>query len=600
MHPAAVTMNPLSIVHPINTVEYLESRMAFQEVFLCSPRNAECLDSPPRVAAAPEAPISSTAAAAPGNENDEEEGQLMQVQVQPQTQHAHEEDGGLLRRSRARMKERAQFLKECEMMMIKTTRTKKNLLGTPPPPTASTTAANPGGSFAISNRMKKLWDFNDTAGDDVHNTLEIQQQRDDEDHEDGIDTNYYPNYYHYNNIQDNDDDDDDDDIDHLWPSTKIRRESRRAKLGMLTMREKQELSEVESFVAEMRRKRMVREEERQKNSLQEQERDDGWSKFDKMLINDEEKERKHDVDNVEQEHTRKIVPYVGINREDDDDLEEYTAIRTMEAVQNSPRDARLQRISKWKNANSTQYHQKSTITSTTLARRAPSASSYAIHNNTAEELGTMKEAYVKKGAHTRLTDSELKRWWNEHKRDNHIEHSMPSFEELVDEPTILEKRTQKQSPERELSTTSMRIEHLRNSRKGGRADHPPHPEDSTTTPNNNDRLAPSENASTSLLLPPPPPPKLSSSNIRSSIVTKHHHTIDDYDTMSHSTLAMLQSRLDEAKVKFAKVTAEGKKQSSPLLNRQKDVNNLEEQAALAELISRLGEAVVTMKKLDQV
>lgn len=575
--------------------------MTFQEVFLCSPQNAECLDSPPRVAAA-EASISLAAAAAPGDENGEEE-QLPHVQVQVQPQKSHEEDGGILRRSRARMEERAQFLKECEMMIVKTASTKKKLLGPQLlPPTTTSTTSTPEGSFAISMRMKKLWDFNDTAGDDVDEIKdnvappELQQQRDDEDHDDDIDTNYY----HYNNIQDINDDDDDD-IEMLWPSTKIRRESRRAKLGMQTMREKQELSEVESFVAEMRRKRMVREEERQKNCSQDQERDDGWREFDKMLINEEEKDRKHEIDDVEQEHARKIVPYVGINREDDDDLEEYTAIRTMEAVQSSPRDARLQRICKWKNANSTQYHQKTTTTSTTLARRSSSSSSYAIHNSSAEEVGTLKGPFVKKETHARLTDSELKRWWNEHKRDNHIEHSMPSFDELVDEPTILEKRTPKQSPERELSTTSMRIEHLRNSRKGGRADHPPHPEDSTTTPNNNDRLAPSENASTSLLLPPPPPPpKLSLSNIGSSIVTEHHHTIDEYDTMSHSTLAILQSRLDEAKVKFAKVTAEATKHPSPSLNRQKDVNNLEEQAALAELISRLGEAVVTMKKLDQI
>ena len=581
----------------------------FQDVFLCSLRNRnddECLDSPPRVVAASASAVSSTTAAARGMKEEQE-------QQQQVSHEGDEEYGEILLRSRARMEERAQFLKECEMMMIKATSAKKNVLimsARPVSNSSPSTSTLPvtgggGGNSAISMRMKKLWDFNTTEDDDDDaNALQPglkQQQRDDHNNENDNDNNEtnYPNY-----VRDDDVDDDDDET--LWPSTKIRRESRRAKLGLQSMREKQELLEVELFVAEMRRKRMIREEEMRQNNngnllKQPQPLDTERRKNEDMLDKEAEEEEKREG-NEEMEHSRQNTPYVGINREEDDDvnvdLEEYTAIRKTEAVSSSnPREARLQRIRKWKNANSS-HQQKTTKPSmspmSTIMQRATanvsSATSFAMRNSTAESVGTLNEEDDKNVKHTSLTDTELKNWWNEHKRStNHIQSSMPSFEELVDEPTITIAKKQPPSDQQPTETTSTRIEQLRCRRKGGIGNHPPHLEDSTSTPNN-DRMPPFQKSST-----------LPNSNL-SSIVAEQHPTIDDTNNVGQSTLTILETRLEKAKIKFAEAAAKSTSEpsSSSTLKGQKTVDNLEEQAALAELISRLGEAVVSMKKLDQV
>ena len=473
--------------------------MNFQDTFLCSLRNRndECLDSPPRA----EANISVSSSAAKEKQQPHEDGD----------DDDDDDDGDILRRSRARMEERAQFLKECEKMMIKTTTIKKNLPGTLPMPTTSPSFSStlPGGrkSSAISTRMQKLWDFNDTDDDANVNTALLPQQhqerkqQSDDDRDDVNDTNY-PSVIQEKDI-DNDDDDDDE---KLWPSTKIRRESRRAKLGIQTMHDKQELTEVELFVAEMRRKRMAREAERLQNNLQKQPLPDDDGRDNEEMMENELEKNEHERSNDEQMHTKKNAPYyVGINRDTedddiDDDLEEYTAIRNTEVVPASPRDARLQRIRKWKNAN---HHPVTTATSSSMstaithrntttssARSATSTKTPAKNTSTTDEVvGSWSEADSTIEKHTSLTDVELKKWWNEHKRStNHIQVSMPSFEELVDEPTISTstKRIQQQQPQVEQppsrtvtssSTTAMRIEQLRFRRNGGRGDHPPHPED---------------------------------------------------------------------------------------------------------------------------
>jgi hypothetical protein len=226
--------------------------------------------------------------------------------------------------------------------------------------------------------------------------------------------------------------------------------------------------------------------------------------------------------------------------------------------------------------------------STIMQRATASASSetaYAMRNRTAESLD---EADDKNGQHTSLTDAELKSWWNEHKRStNHIQISMPSFEELVDEPTITIAKNLPPSEQQptETTSTSTRIEQLRCRRKGGRGNHPPHPEE------NDDRMPPFLKSSTS-----------SNSNT-SSIIAEQYPIIEDTNNMDQSALKILETRLEEAKIKFVEAAAKSTSKSSsssPLLKGQKVVDNLEEQAALAELISRLGEAVVSMKTLDQV
>ena len=546
--------------------------MPFQDAFLCSPRNDQWLDSPPSRKAAGEAEASP----------EKHKNRHRQQHQHPKQDDDEDGDGGLLQRSRARREERAQLVKECEMMMSTTTKMmmKMNMnvnantnttatatttdkpkkkvpspwiLSSPQPPTIISLS----GGTTTSLRMKKLWDFNHNDDDDHDDAalqtrqLQQQQQRDDDDHPiDYRNSNFVTNndfdldgdvifnnsssnnnrINHDDDDDEDDDDDDDDDDDKTWSSSKIRRESRRSMLGVHSMRAKNEFTEVERYVAEMRRKRLTREEGRRHShghgKMSDGEREENEELVEKTEKKKEEEEVGEEEGKHDQVHARKIDSYIGINRCEDDDLEEYTAIRAAELQNSSPREARLQRIREWNKANSSNSNHQSVISSmsTTIRRtkssnNASSSSSCANrtthlhhgcskHREAALTLSTNKingrflseneeeEDDEGKGEETEgqtcLTDSELKRWWIEHKRFNHIHVNMPSFEELVGEPTI-NNYSERQSAEeftRTTTTTAMRIEQLRCRRKGAddrqRTDsnsrgHPPHPEGSATT-----------------------------------------------------------------------------------------------------------------------